>query len=650
MRSLFLLTILSTVAILRISSVVSTPCIKNGKVVELRPYGVPGETPQFVRHLRCKNNESEHVKHKNLYPEFKKYKNGGSLLAMVSGDRDLISTETWEVWRKSGVGHLLVISGQQLAILTMIILLIFVPIERKFPFFAARYALSRWNGIIILPLIWGYVFWTGSDGATIRSGMMLSVVFVYRALYLRFALWQWFLLTILLIVIAFPGILVDAGFHLSLFAVLGIIIANKNFHSKNIVTKWYVTTLGATLGVLPIAAFYFGEFSLFGWLASLTAVPLMILLLPLVSVATFLTSIKSNYLGSIILAISDKSITLFEKLILIPISNHKLSMLSFPINGTLGLVILIVTAVISFKLCKIKKYRETLVVICSSILILISLPKIFWFLTKKPNTLQWTTISVGQGESLLFRFPTGESMLIDGGGLIFNKFDPGESLVVPTLNSLGVNRIDLLIASHQDYDHLKGLFAVIKRKRVRKIWINEYPENSKLLESFIAEAKNRNIPIEINPNSKINFGDVKIETIRGIGKYDSTNNRSMVLKVTYGKYSFLLTADIETPREKGILLSKSNIDVDVLKIAHHGSKTSSSIDFIRATTPKLAIISAGYKNKYHHPHPSIMQRLKELRIPYLLTAINGSIQIETDGETLETRCFDVYTRRWLICN
>lgn len=650
MRSLFLLTILSTVAILRVTSSLSTPCIKSGKEVELRPYGVPGETDQFVRLLRCKNSESEKITHKNLYPEFQRLKNGGSLLAMVSGDRSLISPETWEIWRKSGVGHLLVISGQQLAILTMLVLLLFIPIQRTFPLFAARYELARWSGIIILPLIWGYVFWTGSGGATIRSGMMLTIVFIYRALYLRFALWQWFLLTILLIIISFPATLVDPGFHLSLFAVLGIIVANKNFHSKNIIMKWYITTVGATIGVLPIAAFYFGEFAIFGWLSSLIASPLMVLLLPPVAVATFLDSLHVSYLPSIILKISDKLIGIFENYILVPIANHNLAMVSIPINGLFSLVILILTAFISYKLIKQRKFRQSVSIICLSTLLLLSLPKILWYLTKKSNTLQWTTISVGQGESLLFRFPTGESMLIDGGGLIFEKFDPGESLVIPALNSFGVNSIDLLIASHQDYDHLKGLFAVVKRKKVKKIWINEYPEHSRLFESFINIAKKKNIPIEVNPDRKINFGDVRIEPLKGLSKYDSTNNHAIVLKITYGSRSFLVTGDIEELRESSILQTKANIDIDVLKIAHHGSKTSSSMDFLRATTPKLAIISAGYNNRYHHPHPLVIERLKQQKITALLTATAGSIQVETDGKTLETRCFDGYKRRWDRCD
>ena len=649
MRRLILLTVLSTVAVFRITSILSLPCIKDGKEVEIRPYGVPGETFLFVKHLRCKNSELDKIKHKELHSQFQKFKNGGALLAMVSGDRSLISMETWERWRKSGVGHLLVISGQQLALLAMIILWLFIPIERIFPFFSARYELSRWNGVIILPLIWGYVFWTGSDGATIRSGMMLTVFFFYRAFYLRFALWQWFLLTILLILCVFPAVLVDTGFHLSLFAVFGIILANKNFPSKNIIMRWSITTLGATFGVFPICAFYFGEFALFGWLSSLIAAPLIIFVLPAVSVATFLITLNIHYVPEMILAISDWLISVFENLILNPIANHRIAMISIPVNGLLSLLIVLIAAISLYCSIKKRKFRNALLAPLLGIIILFSLPKLFWILTKKSSTLQWTTISVGQGESLLFRFPTGESMLIDGGGHFNNKFDPGGSLVIPAVNHFGVNKIDLLVVSHPDIDHLKGLFAVVRRKSIGKIWINDFPVASDALVKFLAEARIRNIPAVIDPSGTINYANVRIEVIKGYGKYDSTNNRSMVLKISYGKHSFLLTGDIEAARERSVLQSNADIDVDILKIPHHGSKTSSVAEFLYEVSPKLGIISAGYKNRYNHPHPSVTERLKDQKIPYLLTATHGSIQIETDGETIETRCFDGYKRRWMRC-
>lgn len=649
MRSLILLTILSTIAVYRITAILSVPCVKDGKVVEIRPYGVPGEMPLFIKHLRCKNSEAKKIKHKGLYPQFQRLKNGGSLLAMVSGDRSLISPETWETWRKSGVGHLLVISGQQLALLAMIMLWLFVPIERRFPFFAARYELLRWNGIIILPLIWGYVFWTGSDGATIRSGMMLTVFFLYKALYLRFALWQWFALTILLIVCVFPAVVVDPGFHLSLFAVFGIILANKNFPSKNIVMKWYITTVGAVLGVLPICAFYFGEFAFFGWLSSLIAAPLIVFILPAVSVATFLITLHINLIPGIVLTISDWLISIFTTLILDPIADHRIAMISVPVNGLLSLSIFLITIVVSYRLIVRRRFRALLLAIFAGLLILCALPKLFWILTKKPGTLQWTTISVGQGESLLFRFPTGESMLIDGGGHFDNSFDPGESLVIPTLNNLGVGKIDLLVVSHPDLDHLKGLFAVLRRKDIKRIWINEFFESSRYLKGFLDEAHRRNITVVINPSGKFTYGKAGVEVIKGLERYDSTNNRSMVLKISYGKHSFLLTGDIERGREKAILQSDADIDVNILKIPHHGSKTSSIKEFLYATSPGLGIISAGYKNRYNHPDPSVTERLKRQKIPYLLTATHGSIQVETDGELLEVRCFDGYKRRWTHC-
>ena len=122
------------------------------------------------------------------------------------------------------------------------------------------------------------------------------------------------------------------------------------------------------------------------------------------------------------------------------------------------------------------------------------------------------------------------------------------------------------------------------------------------------------------------------------------------MKVSYENISFLLTGDIEKGREESLINSKANIDIDVLKIPHHGSKTSSTREFLIETSPKLAIISAGYRNRYHHPHSSITMRIKRLKIPILVTASHGSIQVETDGQSLKIRCFGIDRRGWERCN
>ena len=430
-------------------------CIRGGKSIHFRPFGTPGETSPWIRTIQCKTKaESPNPVHERLKSIFLNLKHGGPLFAMISGDRSLILDQTWKKWNRSGVGHILVISGQHLGIFAVMFLGIFRFIWRLFPFWSARFELNRWQGLITIPFIWKYVSWSGMNSSSIRAAVMISALLISKSIWVRMAKWQWLIISLLFITIVQPGAITDPSFHLSGAAVLGILVAIELMNVKAFWMQWYVVTLGATLGVLPVAAFLFGQISLFGWAASLISTPLMMVALPLLAVGSFLGEVGFKNLALIFLYPLDFAIELFERFVLNPISNHQSAMISLPLGGWPEFFLLISIIGGGGYLLVRRKWRWGILFILWGSLFLLSAPSLRGSLTKPPNTFQWTTLSVGQGESLLIQFPNEKTMLIDGGGYFSRSFDPGAQLVVPALRFFGVTHLDYVVVSHPDLDHL----------------------------------------------------------------------------------------------------------------------------------------------------------------------------------------------------
>lgn len=260
-----------------------------------------------------------------------------------------------------------------------------------------------------------------------------------------------------------------------------------------------------------------------------------------------------------------------------------------------------------------------------------------------PNQLKVYFLDVGQGDSALIRTPSGNDILIDGG--------PDATVLERVGEKMGFfdRSIDLVISTHPDKDHLAGLVDVLDRYDVGAVLATGVRHETTLFHRWEQKLKEKNIPVivakrglwsEISPGVALLIfapdGDVNGQTM------EKTNNTGIVAKLVYGKTSYLFTADIEQPVEETLMRSRLNLDADVLKVAHHGSKTSSSEGFLAATSPDTAVISVGKNNSYGHPHAEVIERLKAHDLQILRTDLNGTIQITTDGKVL--RVYDARPR------
>jgi len=263
--------------------------------------------------------------------------------------------------------------------------------------------------------------------------------------------------------------------------------------------------------------------------------------------------------------------------------------------------------------------------------------------------LELTAIDVGQGDSLLVVFPDGKTMLIDGGGIpAFGRpqrsnLDTGEDVVAPYLWDRGIRHLDVIAVSHAHEDHVGGLPALVTDFRPREVWTGATPPSGTWDRVRDAALHTGAAIKPLHSPARFAFGGTEIEVLAPMPEYlpadTPKNNDSLVLRVTYRDRSFLLSGDVERPIERDMLAAGEVHSTDILKVAHHGSRTSSTEEFLDAVHPAFAIISAGYDNSYGHPHPAILERLEQHHATILRTDRDGLISIHTDGRRLHVETY-----------
>jgi len=268
--------------------------------------------------------------------------------------------------------------------------------------------------------------------------------------------------------------------------------------------------------------------------------------------------------------------------------------------------------------------------------------------------LEVTVLDVGQGDSLFVVSPRGHTLLIDGGGAFRgfpgheerNSTDPGEDAVSPYLWSRGFQRLDVVALTHAHQDHLGGLTAVLQNFSVGRLWIGR-EVHSAALSNLEELARSKGVLIEREwraqkfawdgANGEFLWPESKVDEVAA----SATNNDSLVLRLAFGSERILLPGDAERQAERSLLAENpaDNLRADVLKVGHHGSKNSSTPQFLATVQPSIAIISAGADNPYGHPSAELLERLANAGVRVLRTDRDGAVHVLTDGHTLEISCF-----------
>jgi competence protein ComEC len=309
---------------------------------------------------------------------------------------------------------------------------------------------------------------------------------------------------------------------------------------------------------------------------------------------------------------------------------------------------------------RIQDIRFKIQIALASLVFLLGIIIVHPFSSPNPDgKLHLDFLDVGQGDSALVTMPTGETILIDGGGRAsFNKlyvqrdgeepelFEPdvqniGETVVSNFLWEKGYDNLDYLLATHADTDHIQGLTDVAGNFAVKLAFVARTPSKDTDFDDFTKILEKKDIPIaKIGRGDLLTFGDAKVEILypnpdeNPDAKWD--NNHGIVLRIVYGETTFLLTADIEKEAEKVLLQMPELLQSNVVKVAHHGSKTSSIQPFIEA---KLAIISIGKKSPFGHPHQEVVERWKKSEAKIMTTSEKGTVTIISDGKSISLQTF-----------
>jgi competence protein ComEC len=300
-------------------------------------------------------------------------------------------------------------------------------------------------------------------------------------------------------------------------------------------------------------------------------------------------------------------------------------------------LILIATSLIFLFLCLLK-YRRLLLSFALVSALMAFVPVLF-----PENNLEITIIPVGQGDSSLFSLPSGENILVDAGGIPYGDFDVGKHIVIPTLKKKLVDKIDILVITHPDPDHILGAFALLESMVITEIWHSGFKKDHPLTEQLIELAKEKNIlmkeTFEIFGSHR--FGNTEVQVLapethdrENYFQELSANDNSVVLRIIHGSTTFLWPGDIENFGEQLLLSSNSDLHATILKAPHHGSRTSSSSNLIKAVNPLHVIYSTGPDNRFSFPHPDVVNRFRELGIQEWNTAYDGEITIKVTSDSV----------------
>ena len=241
------------------------------------------------------------------------------------------------------------------------------------------------------------------------------------------------------------------------------------------------------------------------------------------------------------------------------------------------------------------------------------------------DTLRVNYIDVGQGDSIFIQLPNKETMLIDAG----EAYEVDN--VINYLNNLGIKKIDYVVGTHPHTDHIGGLEEVINTFDVGAIYMPKVSSNSKTFEDLLTTISNKGLKVKTAKSGVVVLSEdnLKLEFIApNSDNYSNLNNYSAVLKLTYLDNTFLFMGDAETLSEDEIT---SDVDADVIKVGHHGSDSSSSVEFVKKVSPEYAIIMVGEGNSYNHPYQSIIDRYESVGAKVLRTDLDGNIVCDSDG-------------------
>jgi competence protein ComEC len=569
---------------------------------------------------------------------------GTILRALLLGEMGVVPRWVKDAYSRTGVNHILSISGFHVGIIAVFIFQLLLMVARTSEFLLLHLNLRRFILVLTLPVLVFYLFLSGAAPATTRSVLMIAVYILALLTERETDPIDSLLLAALVILAGSPAALFDISFQLSFLAFWGLLVLSPLFMAPlrrvegRVARKlllFFMASVAATAATILPVAFYFHRTTITGVISNFFIVPLMgygsvvagFTALPLVFPAPWLAK-ALLVAAAFLIRLSDAIIMLLVKVPALPLFT--------PSRTQLGIFYLFLAA-----LTFVRAGRPRRACCLSLIALFIGSGMLSGETDRGKLTI--TFLSVGQGEATLIRFPDGKRMLIDGGGNPGDSnWDVGERLLAPALWSMGIDRLDYLVLTHPHPDHLRGLLYVAANFAVGEFWQSRsFPESADYRE-LMRILRQRRVPVrEVNAaTAPFEIAGARIEPL---APFDVSmpaeteasrdlNDDSLVFRLVAGEFSVLFTGDIGSAVEARLLDHPEHLRCTILKVPHHGSRFSSTPAFLRAAAPQIAVVSAGYGNSFHLPAPATIDRLRQLRAQLYRTDLDGTIQaVPADG-------------------
>ena len=537
----------------------------------------------------------------NIYNYFNHYKNGKYLKLILLGDKTGISKNVISSFQGNGISHLFAISGMHVGFITSVvmkILQLFKVRENK------RY-------FITITLLFIYLLLIGSSPSIIRAFLFFTLLSINKIYYLNIDILNIFILTFSVVLLYNPFYIFDIGFQYSFLISFSLIICSDILNKfKNYFISLLLSSLISFFVSIPITLYNFYQINILSIFYNLFYVPFVTILLFPLSIIILIFPFFS-FIYDICINILEQSSCFFDRINTFKLIFGEVNFVYYVLYLLLFLIFL--------------KYRRKIVFLLFQLLLVWH-----YFYYNIFDTDYMAMLDVGQGDSFLFH-SNGKNLLIDTGGktsYIYEKWRKKEqnSLVlnttIPYLRSRGIRRLDYLVLSHGDYDHLGEAINLINNFRIRKIYINDGRQNK--LERLIIEKFN---DVEVCKKGKmIILGDFYFNSLnKDLG---DENSSSIVFYIVHIKsnYNFLFMGDANFNSEKYLLNNYNFPKVNILKLGHHGSKTSTSSSLLKKIKPDIALISAGKDNKFNHPNPETLKRLKKYKVKIYSTKSMGTVE------------------------
>ena len=542
-----------------------------------------------------------------------KKENSELAISLIVGDRSHISSEVEDNFKKANLLHMLAISGAHFSYVILIATFISNRLQHK-----------RLGQLIQIIAIIFFMNLTGNTASVVRAGIM-SILLIGSSICKRQNdSLNNIAISAIIQIINNPYIIFDSGFMLSYSGVLGIILFYKKI-SEHIHFKSIALTISANIFIIPIMIYNFHTISGSFIISNICASWLLgiIIILEFISLCI---PIKLLYM------ILDLLIMMLRKIAEI-CANIPFAQMYVP-RYAIFFVIVIYILIFCRKL-KCRKYVYSFLTIGVSILLIVNFTDVY------QDRMRINFIDVGQGDSCLIRYKGTNIMIDSGGSLSKNKdgksYDIGENVLNNYLLNRGITRLDYIMASHFDEDHSQGFIFLLKNMKVKNVIISEQYKTSSIYEQFKQICKKQNIQIiYVRSGDEIRIKDLAFKILHPKSKENQIsenplNNNAIVCMVKYKNRRILFTGDIEKVAENEMVKEYTNgLKADILKVGHHGSKTSTTKEFLDLINPSVALIGVGQNNKFGHPNEDVIKRLEEKNIQIYRTDEMGEISVIID--------------------